>query len=363
MTILSLIILALMMLLMLVAWVNVLFGARLGAPVMTDELVSVLIPARNEQANIGRLLDSLLRLRQANIEVLVYDDQSTDATAAIVQSYERRDKRVRLLPGDHLPEGWMGKNHACHQLSTQASGRWLLFLDADVVLTGNIIGSLVGYASRHELGLVSLFPHQVMRTRGEKIAVPLMYIILLTLLPLPLVRRSVFSSLAAANGQLMFFDARVYSRLQPHLAVRHHRVEDIAIARFFKSSGVPVACLMGDARVMCRMYSGWKDAKEGFSKNIFEFFGGLLLPALLYCLLTTFGLAFIALQGSLMLIASYFMLWWLTRAGVALVSRQLVVMHPRWMTSQQIAMVIIMGHALRNRFKKQLLWKGRNVYG
>ena len=98
----------------------------------SEELVSVLIPARNEENNIGNILTDLINQDHRNIEVIVFNDQSEDRTAEIVREFARIDNRIRLIESDGLPEGWLGKNYACHKLSQSATGKYLLFLDADV---------------------------------------------------------------------------------------------------------------------------------------------------------------------------------------------------------------------------------------
>jgi len=118
---------------LLVALANLCFETNLPkTDYVPDVLVSVLIPARNEEENIGTLLDDLINQEYRNIEVVVFNDQSEDRTAEIVTEYTIRDKRISLLNSGGLPEGWLGKNFACHSLSGKAHGKYMLFLDADV---------------------------------------------------------------------------------------------------------------------------------------------------------------------------------------------------------------------------------------
>lgn len=102
--------------------------------VPSDQLVSVLIPARNERIHIEACLESVLAsdTKGFRMEVLVLDDRSEDETAALVQAIAERDSRVRLLRGTELPAGWMGKSYACHRLVQEAQGDWFMFVDADV---------------------------------------------------------------------------------------------------------------------------------------------------------------------------------------------------------------------------------------
>ena len=122
--------------------------------------------------------------------------------------------------------------------------------------------------------------------------------ILLSLLPLPMVIFGLRSSFSAANGQFMMFKANVYHKLQPHSIVRSSAVEDIEIMTLYKKGRYRCATLLGDQRVQCRMYSGYREAIAGFSKNVLHFFSGSLVWALFYILFTTFGLIFLAFGHS-----------------------------------------------------------------
>jgi glycosyltransferase involved in cell wall biosynthesis len=242
-----------------VSAINLFFKQKIaGGKPEHNYLVSVLIPARNEENNIRNLLSDLIKQPYQNIEIIVFDDQSEDQTPQTVEQMAETDPRIRLICSDGLPTGWLGKNHACHSLSIHAKGDYLLFLDADVRVAGDIIGSGVAFADKHKLGLLSIFPRQLLFTIGERSTVPIMNYILLTLLPLPMVLWSHFSSLAAANGQFMLFNASAYQSLWPHQQMKDNKVEDIAIARHLKVKGFPVACLTGDDSIQCRMYTGFK---------------------------------------------------------------------------------------------------------
>ncbi|HYQ59291.1 MAG TPA: glycosyltransferase, partial [Draconibacterium sp.] len=146
-----------------------------------NPLVSILIPARNEEQNIGLLLQDIQQQEWQNLEVLVFNDQSTDKTAEIVESYTKTDQRFQLFNSDGLPEGWLGKNYGCYQLAQKAKGSYFLFLDADVRISGTIIAGTIAKVQQHKLGLLSIFPKQIMRSWGEYLTIPIMNFILLSL--------------------------------------------------------------------------------------------------------------------------------------------------------------------------------------
>lgn len=253
--------------------------------------VSVLIPARNEAGNITNLLADLSRSALCPHEIIVCDDHSEDNTAQLVEQAGRTLLPVRLIRSLPLPEGWTGKNFACSQLAAQASGSYFLFMDADVRIDREAIGRAVTTAEHDRLGLLTVFPCQQLKTAGEKSVVPLMSYILFTLLPLRCVRKATDQpALAAANGQFMLFRADTYRQLHPHRAMSNRPVEDIAIARYYKSRHIPAGCFAGASGISCRMYRNFREAVRGFARSLPAFFGGSRLLAIAFWLLTTFGI-------------------------------------------------------------------------
>ena len=225
----------------LVALLNYLSFAYLpkAATLATAPEVSILIPARNEEANIGTLLEQLTMLEYNTLEIIVYNDHSDDKTESIVNYWGTLHPTIKIINGQELPQGWLGKNHACHQLAQAATGDILLFLDADVRIKKNLIKRSIRHLQKYELHLLSIFPKQIVRSFGEKVSVPLMNWILLSLLPLPLIRKLKNEAFSAANGQFMMFKATTYKALWPHEKCKSHKVEDIAIMKLFKREGLP----------------------------------------------------------------------------------------------------------------------------
>ncbi|MGK0386563.1 MAG: glycerol-3-phosphate acyltransferase PlsY, partial [Patiriisocius sp.] len=299
---------------LLIALVNYLSFAYLPKimSLTTAPNVSILIPARNEEENIGTLLKQLSTFEYSMLEIIVYNDHSTDKTESIVKEWATLKPNIKLLNADVLPQGWLGKNHACHQLSQAATGNILLFLDADVSVGKDLIKRSISHLQKYELHLLSIFPKQIVTSLGEKVSVPLMNWILLSLLPLALIRKSKNEVFSAANGQFMMFKADTYKAIWPHEICKSHKVEDIAIIRLFKQKGLTSDTRLGDSDISCRMYVGLGDAIEGFTKNIFELFGNSILLTITFGFLTTIA-PFVV----------YFTMgvWWLTAyiAGVILI--------------------------------------------
>ncbi|NLE34715.1 MAG: glycosyltransferase [Bacteroidales bacterium] len=322
--------------------------------------LSVLIPVRNEERNIGRLLGSLAVLPYRNAEILVYDDGSTDNSAEVIAGYTRIDKRVRCLCSDRLPEGWTGKNHACHRLAQEAKNDYLLFLDADVTVGEDLLRRAVTYAARHRLTLLSMFPRQKMRSRGEKIVVPFMFRILLSLLPLFLIRRCSWSSFSAANGQMMLFHGGTYRRYRFHERVRDRMAEDIEIMRLVKRLGYKGDTLVGRREIECRMYRGYMEGINGFSRNIFSMFGNSLAFLLLFAVTGLLGLVlllFLPWQFA----ALYLLMVVGLNAMIAVTSRQRISENLLWLIPGIAAFYHITLLSLRRQARRNFEWKGRTI--
>jgi glycosyltransferase involved in cell wall biosynthesis len=326
-----------------------------------NERISVLIPARNEEKNIALLLSDLQKNKNKNLEIIIFNDESTDRTAKVVEDFAKQDKRLVLINSDGLPEGWLGKNHACYQLAQKATGKYFLFLDADVRINDSVISEAVDYLKKYNLHLLSVFPTQMQKTFGEKVSVPVMNYILLTLLPLIFVRVSPFTSHAAANGQFMLFDAETYKKTQPHQLFKNSAVEDITIAVFFKKQKKKTACITGEKRIQCRMYTSYKEAVNGFSKNVFMFFGNIPVFAILFWMFSALG--FIPVLVAL----PHYLIYYL--GGMVLVlmlysfiSRQNIFINTILFPAQMIFFLTIMGNAILKRKHNEFEWKERNIY-
>lgn len=347
---------------LLVALVNLLFRQQLPPPHPEFQpLVSILIPARNEAKNIGHLLKDIQNQPYKNIEVLVFNDQSEDETEAIVADFAATDDRIKLFQSGGLPAGWLGKNHGCHSLAQKAKGDYFLFLDADVRLSGNIILQTAYKAKKHGLGLLTIFPQQTMLTWGEYLVVPFMNYILLSLLPLILVRTSRFSSLSAANGQFMLFDAETYQQQLPHEKHRLQRVEDISIARSFKNAGISIACLTGTGDIRCRMYTGLNDAVKGLSRSVIMFFGNSAIMAVIFWFFTTIGFVFVWLALPVSAFIFYLLALFLIRVFISRASRQNIFKNLVLGFFQKWVFAYIIIRAIRSQMKSAYEWKGRQV--
>lgn len=347
---------------LLVALVNLLFPQNFDKNGLTSlPLVSILIPARNEEKNISNILNDIIKQEYQNFEVLVFNDLSTDKTARIVMELSKFDKRIKLINSEGLPEGWLGKNYACHSLAKEAHGKYFLFLDADVRIHKDIITNAINFVEKHSLGLISIFPTQLMVSLGERIAVPNMNYILLSLLPLILVRLSKRQSLAAANGQFMLFKAINYRETFPHEKMKLSKVEDIEIARYYKQKKIKIACLTGLDTSQCRMYENINDAINGFSKNVISFFGDSFILALLFWIITSLGFLIFIIGHVPKLLILYMIILITTRIVISVISKQKITDNLILFIPQQIALGFFIYKAFYNKRKKLYVWKDRNI--
>ncbi len=325
-------------------------------------LISLLIPARNEAATLPVLLPMLLDLTYPNFEVVVLNDQSEDETEAVLQQFSGKDSRLRYLNGLPLPAGWLGKNWACHQLSQEAKGAYFLFLDADIqeVKPAALTQALAGINQR-KAALLSVFPDQEMITPGEWMVVPVMHYLLLSLLPLNWIWQLPFPSMAAANGQFMFFEGDMYRKHLWHSQARDRIVEDIAISQMIKKAGLKTTTVVADGLVTCRMYRTFAEGIQGFSKNLLAGFGNSIAGMLVYEVLVIVGWLFVApsLPVALLLVCIGLIL--LQRTFISLLAHQRVlnnlILHP----VQMGVMLILGAGSIIKRIRRRNTWKGRNV--
>lgn len=326
-----------------------------------NKSVSILIPARNEEENIGGLLQQVKEFSYPNLEVIVYNDKSTDSTPSIVQSFINKDSKFSLINGEELPDDWLGKNHACHLLSEKANGDVLLFLDADVKVKDGLIERALLYMERNKLDLLSIFPKQHAESIGEKMSVPIMNWILLSLLPLVLIRRTNIPAFSAANGQFMMFESSVYKRVLPHRLFRNNAVEDIAIIRELKKQGSKVDTLLGNKYIECRMYNGLLDSINGFAKNVVQFFGNNVLMTIFFGLITSIAPIVVYFIMGTKYLFVYLAGIVLIRVLVSVSSKQPVVQNVVLLPLQQLVFLVIITRRIIGNKKNNLKWKGRSI--
>ncbi|MBO0863337.1 MAG: glycosyltransferase [Chloracidobacterium sp.] len=331
-----------------------------AAPVRPG-LVSVLIPARNEEANLAACLESVMRQDATVGEALVYDDHSTDATPRILDDYALREARVRAVTPLPLPAGWLGKNFACARLAEKASGEWLLFLDADARLSDGAVARMLEEARLREVTLLSGWPSLTMESFWERVLMPMLNFVVFSLFPASLSLRRDDASLGLAHGACILVERAGYNAVGGHAAAPHEIFEDQSLARLWRKKGERGLCLDGRGIVSVRMYSSLAGIWRGFQKNFFpafrresSFWGFILLHV------TMFLAPFAALP--------WIRMWPIfTAVACALAVRGLLVLrfgHP-WLSvllhpvAEVVLIAIGLSSWLRCKSGRGVDWKGR----
>jgi len=337
--------------------------------------VSVIIPARNEEANIARSVRSLAG-QQGVKEILVVDDQSDDQTGEVLEGLKTEIAGLRTLRIESLPEGWLGKTYAVATAAREAGGNWLLFTDADTEHLPGSLAALLERAGRERADLLSVSPGQRTPTWWERSIIPLVYVNLARLYRFEEVSDP-GSPTAAANGQYLLIRRDTYQRVGGHEAVRTQILEDVELARRVKATGGRLVFLSGAAWVRTRMYRTFGEMWRGWTKNLYLLHGKSLAR-----MFQTFAVLW--LLDLLPLLAFLALCFWFVvgrgSAATALVAvaclsgtvrRQLkyrqalrgLGFDPRlasyWLPGAALLSLLVLNSAVAHRLTGRVEWKGR----
>lgn len=276
-------------------------------------LVSIIVPARNEEKCIKNCLDSLKIQKYPNLEIIVVDDESTDRTPDIVTTY---GSKVRLINNLRLPHNWVGKSWACYNGALAAKGSWLLFIDADALYPPYSISTAINYAVRMNIDMLTIWPLMRMENFWEKLILPIVF-------------RYFFvdfkgkkindpnSKKWAAFGMFILIRSDVYRTIGGHSAIKSYTDEDYRIAELVKKKNFHLCVLKGKGIVEKRMYdnffaiwNGWvKNSFAGFDYNIYACLLAILgfainsvFPAILLFALVSLSLMNIVVESSLLIL-------------------------------------------------------------
>jgi glycosyltransferase involved in cell wall biosynthesis len=324
--------------------------------------VTAIIPARNEEAVIGACVASLANQPEI-AEILVVNDQSTDATASVVRSLTQKIPNLRLLESGELPDGWVGKNHALWVGVQEAKCPWLLFNDADAEHRQDSVSRALQIAQEHGAALVSFSPDQITETWYEKALIPYIY--------LRLARRFSYekvndpkSPAAAANGQFLMMRRDVYDAIGGHSGVAGEVLEDVALAMRAKAAGHCIWFGSGKGIVCVRMYRSFQEMWQGWKKNLYRLMGGTpwavfremesnlpWIPLLVIALGLKYP--FLLLLGVLLLIARQ------TSYGLDLVRNQYPFSFIFYYVPAVALYVGVLWASYRSHVNGRIQWKGR----
>ena len=250
--------------------------------------ISVLIPARNEEKNIEACLSSLLAQDYRNMEIIILDDNSTDGTSnlvcRIIEDYNNAhpslpennggENRItlKLIKGQPLQEGWVGKNYACYQLEKAASGDYLLFTDADTIHCSESVSCGLQCLISNKLDALSVYPEMILNSFFERMVIGFMKFGILLFLPLYLRSRVNKPLLSTALGSYMLYKRSVYMAVGGHTLIYNKCLEDMNMANLIKSKGYKFEIFDGFKTYKTRMYSNLSDIYKGFSRFILTTF-------------------------------------------------------------------------------------------
>lgn len=325
--------------------------------------VSIIVPARNEEHCIAACVRSLLGQAHDSYEVIVVDDASTDRTAEFAASV---DARVKVVAAGPLPEGWMGKSHACLIGAQAAKGQWLLFTDADTVHAPHALPTALATAHSTQAALLSYSPRQLTGSWAEKILMPVVFAELATAYR-PAEVSDPASPAAAANGQYLLVRAETYWSLRGHAAVASDLLEDVALARLVKASGSRIHFAYAGDLVQTRMYRSAGALIEGWTKNLFLLFPH---PASLFTLRSVEQAALViafslALTGASITAVIAAIIAALLLLNIFLRLRRANFNLPDTLfalTGTPFFLVLLLRSHIQGRLVRQIRWKGR-VYG
>lgn len=338
-----------------------------AAPAAPVPAVSVLIPARDEEASIEAAVRAACA-QTTDVEVIVLDDGSRDATPVILRRLAAELPRLRVLPGTPLPQYWAGKAWACWQLAVAARHDWILFVDADVRLAPDAAARAMALARADDADFASGFPRQVTASPGEALLVPLIHLVLLAYLPFRLLRDGRWPSVAAGCGQLMLARRAAYFAADGHRAIRGSLHDGLQLARRMKRVGFPIAVFDATDLAACRMYEGLGAAWRGFARNAYEALGspatltGLVALNLALFVAPFVGLAAAAVAGGVTVSVP----WGVAVAVVTGLRLALAARfeQPRWIALATPAAVLLLAGIQINSFVnhvigRPVMWRAR----
>ncbi len=362
-------------------------------------VVSIIVPARNEEVSLAACLESLAAQSGIGFEIIVVDDDSTDRTAEIARSFATHERvgnkpqgqeregtasavprstpledrgfspAVRVIPAGRLPDNWTGKNNAMSAGAKVAKGKWLLFTDADTVHQPGSLARAVAEAEQQGAALLSYSPAQEVHGFWEKAVMPVIFAELATTYP-PQAVNDPASPTAAANGQYLMISREAYDAVGGHTTIAADLLEDVALARLVKRSGRKIFFRYGGDAVRTRMYRTFAQLREGWTKNL-----ALLFPR-------PRALAFLRMAEFLLIVGNLSAALWAKLSGrpnLALQTALLTIILSGWFAMRirkahfsvlssllAIAGLPLFAYLLRRSYvgrrSRGVVWKGRE-YG
>ena len=239
----------------------------------TKDLISILIPARNEEDIIESTIRSILKQNYQNFELIILNDNSTDQTKNIVEKLSMKNSQINLIDGAKLPQGWLGKNWACHQLSKQSKGKYILFIDADTQIDKNTLSDALSVIKQDNIDLLSLVPDRDTILIADNAMKKIISWFIVCWLPMKLALSLNAPFLSATFGQFMLFKKSSFNNIGGFESIKDNPVDDFQLGRNIKRNKLRWTLYDGAKRISTRTYKTNKDFISGYSKNIFPAVG------------------------------------------------------------------------------------------
>jgi chlorobactene glucosyltransferase len=251
-------------------------------------LVSVIVPARNEERNIRACVSSLLGQSYSSFEVIVVNDHSEDSTGKILSGLQQEHPHVRVLDCAALPPGWTGKNWACDEGYRQARGELIIFTDADTRHAPHFLRKAVAALLHEQADLLTAIPRFATISLAEKAIMPVLIWLAYCVFPFALMNRDRLRIISYSNGAFLMFRRNAYQKIGGHAAIRDNVIDDMTLGLRIRRSGQRCVVVNGSAALHCRMYAGMREIYSGFAKNLFRLFSnslptGIAVPLFALC--------------------------------------------------------------------------------
>ena len=267
-----------------------------------SKLVSILIPARNEEDVIESTIKSITNQSYQNYELIILDDNSSDATKSIIQKHAKLNHKIEQINGSPLPSGWLGKNWACHQLSEKAKGEYILFIDADTNIDKFILQDSIIALQKEKIDLLTLVPGRDTKLIADHAMKKIISWFIVCWLPMKLAINLNAPFLSATFGQFMLFKKSSFTQIGGFIAIKDSPVDDFQLGRNIKRSLFKWMLYDAAFRITTRTYNTNKELISGYSKNIFPALGySISIFLIIFLILLSFVL------GSTLPIALYFL--------------------------------------------------------
>lgn len=325
--------------------------------------LTIIIPVRDEVRILKKSSESLLSLNYPDLEILYYDDGSLDGSDELLRDIQDQQKeKIRLIKGNEPEKGWLGKNYACYSAASEAKGEYLLFIDADVVISNSdLLLQAISYMKEYKLEGLSLMPEQRSRGSLSKYLIPfIMQWPIRNFMPMKLVEMINISLFA--NGQFLLISKKSYASIAGHKSVKSSLIEDIALFKELNSQGYRVRTMFAFNELHSYMYEDLRSVIDGFSKNIYYVFGGNLLLFLIWQILLFsnlipfFLLPFFKDALPLVLIILLSRLLMLSKRDKTVVLELLL------FPVELSLLIVISWISIYRNIKKKVIWENRDVY-